>query len=60
MTQRLKTSYVQKLVTALSGGILMLLDPVLELNPLNDLGYVTPQEAEETFYENINAFDKVA
>ena len=30
-------SYAQKLVTARLGGVLMLLDPVLELHPLNDL-----------------------
>ena len=31
-------SYAQKLVTVRLGGVLKLLDPVLELNPLNDLG----------------------
>ena len=30
------TSYAQKLVTVRLGGVLKLLDPVLELNPLND------------------------
>ena len=29
-------SYAQKLVTVRLGGVLKLLDPVLELNPLND------------------------
>ncbi|VAW10906.1 hypothetical protein MNBD_ALPHA09-1227, partial [hydrothermal vent metagenome] len=24
------------------------------------IGYITPQEAEEAFYENLNALDKVA
>ena len=33
-----KPSYVQKLVTGKLGGVLKLLDPVLELNPLNDFG----------------------
>ena len=31
-----KLSYAQKLVTVRLGGVLKLLDPVLELNPLND------------------------
>ena len=31
-------SYAQKLVTDKLGGVLKLLDPVLELNPLNDFG----------------------
>ena len=31
-------SYAQKLVTVRLGGVLNLLDPVLELNPLNDFG----------------------
>ena len=31
-------SYAQKLVTVRLGGVLKLLDPVLELNPLNDFG----------------------
>jgi hypothetical protein len=31
-----KASYAQKLVTVRLGGVLKLLDPVLELNPLND------------------------
>ena len=31
-----KKSYAQKLVTVRLGGVLKLLDPVLELNPLND------------------------
>ena len=30
------SSYAQKLVTVWLGGVLKLLDPVLELNPLND------------------------
>ena len=30
------SSYAQKLVTSKLGGVLKLLDPVLELNPLND------------------------
>ena len=29
-------SYAQKLVTVRLGGVLKLLDPVFELNPLND------------------------
>ena len=33
-----ETSYAQKLVTGKLGGVLKLLDPVLELNPLNDFG----------------------
>ena len=32
------SSYAQKLVTVRLGGVLKLLDPVLELNPLNDFG----------------------
>ena len=32
------TSYAQKLVTVRLGGFLKLLDPVFELNPLNDFG----------------------
>jgi hypothetical protein len=36
--QRLHCSYAQKLVTVRLGGVLKLLDPVLELNPLNDFG----------------------
>ena len=31
-------SYAQKLVTVRLGGFLKLLDPVFELNPLNDFG----------------------
>jgi len=31
-------SYAQKLVTVRLGGVLKLLDPVFELNPLNDFG----------------------
>ena len=31
-------SYAQKLVTVRLGGVLKLVDPVLELNPLNDFG----------------------
>ena len=34
----LEKSYAQKLVTVRLGGVLKLLDPVLELNPLNDFG----------------------
>ena len=33
---RIFWSYAQKLVTVRLGGVLKLLDPVLELNPLND------------------------
>ena len=33
-----RQSYAQKLVTVRLGGVLKLLDPVLELNPLNDFG----------------------
>ena len=39
MREKLVTlSYAQKLVTVRLGGVLKLLDPVLELNPLNDFG----------------------
>ena len=34
----MKKIYAQKLVTVRLGGVLKLLDPVLELNPLNYFG----------------------
>ena len=36
--KKLPRSYAQKLVTVRLGGVLKLLDPVFELNPLNDFG----------------------